>query len=294
MANKEQQILPRTGFNSESSRREFVAVTAALGLTATGIVKGSQMDVVEEDVEVKTMDGTCDAAFLHPATGSHAAVLIWTDALGLRPSMRQMGKRLAADGYAVLVPNPYYRSSRAPQFPDGTKFDFARDRAQFGVLVAPLQQPGAVESDATAYLAWLDSQKVVDLKKRAGTQGYCTGGPQALRSAAAVADRIGAVGSFHGGALVTDKPDSPHLLASKIKATLYFAIAGSDDQKQPDAKDELRKAFGNRAEIEVYDQDQHGWCVADMPPVEGKPVYNQVDADRAWVKLRALYRKALV
>ena len=277
-----------------SSRREFVAATAALGLTASGFVRGGDMQVVENNVEIKTTDGTCDAAFIYPATGAHAAVLLWTDAFGLRPSMRELGKRLAVDGYAVLIPNPYYRSSKAPQFPDASKVDFARDRAQFMPLMASLQQPGVAESDARAYIAWLDSQKSVDRKKKVGTQGYCMGGALALRTAAAVPDRVGAAASFHGGGLVTDKPDSPHLLAPKIKAKVYIGIAGNDDQKQPEAKDELRKAFGDAAQVEVYENDQHGWCVPDMPAAEGKPIYDKAAADRAWSKLLALYKGSLV
>jgi carboxymethylenebutenolidase len=277
-----------------ASRREFVAATAALGLTATAIGRGAEMKVVEDNVEIKTAAGTCDAAFIHPASGSYPAVLLWTDAFGLRPSMREMGKRLAADGYAVLVPNPYYRNSKSPQFPDASKVDFARDRAQFMPLMAALQQPGVAEGDAQAYIAWLDDQKSVDRKKKLGTQGYCMGGALALRTAAAVPDRVGAAASFHGGGLVTDKPDSPHMLAPKIKARVYIGIAGSDDQKQPEAKDELGKAFGSAAEVEVYAQDQHGWCVSDMPLSDGKPTFDKAAADRAWGKLLALYKGSLV
>ncbi len=252
------------------------------------------MQIVEDNVEIKTADGTCDGAFIHPASGAHAAVLLWTDAFGLRPSMRELGKRLAGDGYAVLVPNPYYRNSKAPQFPDASKVDFARDRAQFMPLMASLQQPGVAESDAKTYIAWLDSQKSVDRKKKVGTQGYCMGGALALRTAAAVPDRVGAAASFHGGGLVTDKPDSPHLLAPKIKAKLYIGIAGNDDQKQPEAKDELRRAFGDAAQVEVYDNDMHGWCIPDMPAADGKPIYDKAAADRAWTKLLALYKGSLV
>jgi carboxymethylenebutenolidase len=252
------------------------------------------MNIVEESVEIKTADGTCDAAFLHSSDERYPAVLFWPDALGLRPSTREMGRRLAAAGYSVLVPNPYYRHSRAPQFPDGSQFDFARDRAQFAPLAGPLQSPGVVEADARAYFTWLDQQPSVNPAKKAGVQGYCMGGPMALRTAAALPERIGAAASFHGGGLVTDKPDSPHRLAPCIGAKLYIAIAGNDDQKQPDAKDELRKAFDQMAEIEVFTQDQHGWCVPDMPPMDGKPVYDKAAADRAWNKLLILYRGSLV
>jgi carboxymethylenebutenolidase len=283
----------------DRSRREFVALSAAAGLSASSsLVRGSEMQVVEVDVQIKTPDGTCDAAFMHPASGAHPGVLIWTDVFGLRPAMREIGRRLAAEGYSVLVPNPFYRTSKAPQFTDVASFDFSSDadRAKFGPLTTPLNAPGAAESDAKAYLTWLDAQKQVDKKKKIGTQGYCMGGPLVLKSAAAVPDRVGAGATFHGGGLVSDKPDSPHLLAPKIKAHMYFAIASNDDQRQPDAKDKLKQSFAAAnvpAEVEVYANDVHGWCVSDMPLQNGAPIYNKADADRAWGKLLALYKSSL-
>jgi carboxymethylenebutenolidase len=283
----------------DRSRREFVALTAAAGLSASsGVVRASEMQVVEVDVQIKTPDGNCDAAFIHPASGAHPGVLIWTDALGLRPSMREMGRRLAAEGYSVLIPNPFYRTSKAPQFTDVPSFNFSSDadRAKLGQLTMPLNAPGAPESDAKAYITWLDAQKQVDKKKKIGTQGYCMGGPLVVKSAASVPERVGAGASFHGGNLVTDKPDSPHLLASKIKAHMYFAIASNDDQRQPDAKDKLKESFMAAhvpAEVEVYANDLHGWCVSDMPAQNGMPIYNKADADRAWGKLLALYKSSL-
>jgi len=135
----------------------------------------------------------------------------------------------------------------------------------------------------------------VNPAKKIGTQGYCMGGALVVRTAAMVPDRIGAGASFHGGGLVTDKPDSPHLLAPKIKARMYFGIASNDDAKQPDAKDKLKEAFAAAkvpAEIEVY-SSMHGWCVPDMPMQNGAPIYNKPDAERAWGKLVALYSGAL-
>jgi carboxymethylenebutenolidase len=280
------------------SRRDFVTLSAAVGLAAATHSASAAMKLVEQDVEIKTRDGTADAAFIHPATGAHPGVLIWTDAFGLRPSFREMGKRLASQGYAVLVPNPFYRTAKAPVFGDISNFNFQNDadRAKLPPLMGPLNAPGAAESDAAAYLAFLDAQPQVNKTKKLGTQGYCMGGPLVLKSAAVGHDRVGAGASFHGGGLVTDKSDSPHLLAPQIKARLYIAIASNDDVRQPDAKDKLREAFAAAqvpAEIEVYADAQHGWCVPDMPAQNGKPIYDKADAERAWSKLLALYRSTL-
>jgi carboxymethylenebutenolidase len=284
--------------NDELGRRDFVGLSMAAGIAAaTGTATAGELEVIETDVEVKTPDGNCDAAFIHPKNGSHPGVLLWPDAFGLRPSMRAMAKRLAAEGYSVLVPNPFYRVSKAP-FTDASKFDFQNptDRAKLGPLMGSVNAPGNPEKDAVAYVAFLDAQKEVNKSKKIGTQGYCMGGPLVVRTAAALPNRIGAGGSFHGGGLVTDKPDSPHLLASKIKARMYFGIASNDDKTQPDAKDKLKEAFGTAhvpAEIEVYSASVHGWCVSDMPMQNGAPIYNKADADRAWTKLLALYKKGL-
>src|SRR5207302_9859747 len=192
------------------------------------------LEVVEKDVDIKMPDGTCDAAFIHPKTGSYPGVLLWPDAVGLRPSMRGMAKRLAAQGYSVLVPNPFYRISKAP-FTDASNFNFQNpaDMAKLTPLMASVNAPGNPEKDATAYVAFLDAQKEVNKSKKIGTQGYCMGGPLVVKTAAALPNRIGAGAAFHGGGLVTDKPDSPHLLAPKIKARMYFGIASNDDQRQP-------------------------------------------------------------
>jgi carboxymethylenebutenolidase len=211
--------------------------------------------------------------------------------------MREIGRRIAAEGYSVLVPNPFYRVSKAP-FSDASHFNFQNpdDRAKLQPLMASVTAAGNAEKDATVYVAFLDAQKEVDRTKKIGTQGYCMGGPLVMRTAATVPDRIGAGASFHGGGLVTDKPDSPHLLAPKIKARMYIGIASNDDSRQPDAKDKLREAFAAAkvsAEIEVYPGALHGWCVPDMPMQNGAPIYNQADAERAWKKLVALYGIAL-
>ena len=283
--------------NDELTRRDFVTMTMAAGLAAAAGSDVTAQQVVEKNVEIKTPDGTCDAAFIHPASGAHPAVIIWPDAFGLRPSMRDMAKRLAAAGYSVLVPNPFYRVAKSPVFEDASKVDFQKERPKITPLMGSIQADGTVERDAPAFVAWLDMQKEVDRNKKIGTQGYCMGGGLVVRTAAAVPSRIGAGASFHGGGLVTDRPNSPHLLAPKIKARMYFGIATNDDMQQPDAKTKLREAFDAAkvpAEIEVYSMPQHGWCVPDMPAGANGPIYNKADAERAWAKLVALYKVALV
>src|SRR4030088_1422278 len=251
---------------ADPSRRDFIAMSVAAGFAAaTGSAFAAQ-PVVETDVTIKTPDGTCDAAFVHPAAGSHPGVLIWPDAFGLRPAMRDIGKRIAAEGYSVLVPNPFYRVAKAP-FSDASTFSFQNptDMAKLRPLMASVNAAGNPEKDAAAYVAFLDAQKEVNKAKKIGTQGYCMGGPLVVRTAAALPDRIGAGASFHGGGLVTDKPESPHLLAPKIKARMYFGVASNDDARQPDAKDKLKEAFAAAkvpAEIEVYPGTVHGLCVA--------------------------------
>ena len=271
----------------------MAAVSLALGLAgATCSASGKGLRIAETKVEVKTPDGVCDANFFYPAKGSYAGVLIWHDSLGLRPVIRGLGRRIAAEGYSVLVPNLFYRMARAPVFDDS--FDYAQnpaDREKYGRIVKPFLVPGAAERDAVAYVSFLDSQHQVKRRSKIGTHGYCLGGPYVLKTAAALPDRVGAGASFHGGFLVTAKPDSPHLLAPKIKARLYIAIASDDDNREPGVKDQLEAAFDAakvRAEVEVFPNARHGWCVPDSKAAE-----NQLDADRAWAKLVALYKAAL-
>jgi carboxymethylenebutenolidase len=278
------------------SRREFTALTLAAGVSAAaGASAASVTGMIDNDVLVKTPSGTCDAALVHPqGSGRWPAVIIFPDVFGLRPTMRAMAKRLAADGFTVLVPNPFYRSTKAPGiFPD---FDFGNpaDRAKLDALRAPMTSD-AVMQDAAAYVAFLDAQPSVNNKAKMGVVGYCMGGPMTMQAAAANPDRIGAGASFHGGGLVTDKPDSPHLLVPRIKAQFYFGIAASDDEKQPEAKTKLREAFNAAkvpVKIEVYEGTLHGWCVKDMPLQAGKPIYNEPQAERAWNEMIALYKRA--
>ncbi len=242
--------------------------------------------VVESEVNVTTPDGVADSYFVHPASGTFPAVLIWPDIFGLRPAFRQMGKRLAESGYSVLVVNPFYRVKKAPTSEAGG----ATPIQDLMPLARALNETTHM-SDAKACIAWLDEQKSVDKGRKAGTQGYCMGGPIAFRTAAAVPDRVGAVASFHGGGLVTGTPNSPHLQASKTKAQFLVAIAENDDQRAPNDKTALKDTFAAAnvpAEIEVYTGAAHGWCPPDSR------VYNEPLAEKAWSRLLALYAKALV
>ena len=280
------------------SRREFAALSLAVGATAAaGMAGAAAAGVTETDVQVHTASGVCDAALIHPqGQGRWPGVILFVDAFGLRPAMRDMAKRLAVGGFTVLVPNPYYRSTKAPGIDPGFDFTNAADRAKLDALRALLTSD-AVMQDAAAYVKFLDSQASVDKKAKMGVFGYCMGGPMTLQAAAAVPARIGAGASFHGGGLVTDKPDSPHLLVSRIKAQYYFGIAANDDQRQPDAKTQLDAAFHAAnlpAKIEVYEGTLHGWCVKDMPLQAGKPIYNEALAERAWNELVGLYKRAQV
>jgi len=287
----------RSEDTSDRSRRDFIAMSLAAGVIAAAGSAEAAMQVTETDVTIQTSDGMCDAAFIHPTTGSHPGVIIWADAFGLRPVMRDIGKRIAAEGYSVVIPNPFYRVRKAPVFDDVASFNFQNqaDMAKLMPLMGSINAPGAAEKDAVAFVAFLDSQPQVDKAKKIGAQGYCMGGPLVMKTAAAVPARVGAGASFHGGGVVTDKPDSPHLLAPKIKARMYFGIASNDDQRQPDQKDKLREAFAAAkvpTEIEVYPA-KHGWCIADMPRDNSGPIYSKPDAERAWSKLVALYKVAL-
>ncbi len=271
------------------TRRQFGAVSVGTGMAMFWSRAAGAVDVTSSDIEVSTPDGVADCHFVHPASGSHPGVLIWPDAMGLRPAFKEMGKRLAESGYSVLVVNQYYREQKAPVAPEGSSFADEAVRNKIRPLMATLSAETHV-TDATAFVGFLDGQDVVDSNRKMGTMGYCMGGPITMRTAAALPDRIGAAASFHGGGLVTDAPDSPHLLVPRMKAHYLFAVAENDDERQPEAKDVLRDAFamaGLPAEIEVYEGAMHGWCPPDSR------VYNEAQAERAWSRLLALFETAL-
>jgi carboxymethylenebutenolidase len=294
------------------SRRAFGAVSLGLGagvasLLETGCKSGSQGPVTapattassaaaaaiapttDSEVSIATPDGACDAYFVHPTQGTAPAVLVWPDIFGLRPAFRQMAKRLAESGYAVLVVNPFYRTKKAPTSTPQASFEDPATREALMSLARTLTPETAV-TDAKALTAWLDQQPSVDKSRKMGTTGYCMGGPLVMRTAATNPERIGAAATFHGGSLVTDKPDSPHLLIPKTKARFLIAIAANDDAKQPDAKSTLQAAFAQAsltAKVEVYEGTMHGWCPPDSH------VYQREAAEKAWSELLALFKGAL-
>lgn len=266
------------------TRREFGVLLGAGVAMMLPQVK-NPVAVTESEVTITTPDGTADCYFVHPTSGRAAAVLVWPDIFGLRPAFRQMGKRLAESGYSVLVVNPFYRVKKAPTAEKGA----ATPIPTLLPLAQALNETTQM-TDARAFIGWLDKQPSVATNRKIGTQGYCMGGPIAFRTAAAKPDRVGAAASFHGGGLVTDMPNSPHLQVAKTKAQLLIAIAANDDMRAPNEKNVLKETFAKvtlPAEIEVYTGAAHGWC----PPDSG--VYNEPQAERAWSRLLALYGKAL-
>ncbi len=278
---EEEQALESRGID----RRSFAALGAAgLGTLAAPLAAAVPGGLTERLVSLATPDGKMDAFFVHPAKGKHPAVILWPDIAGLRDAYKVMARRLAADGYAVLVLNQYYRSAPAPIFKAVTEWRTPEGQARLRPMI-PLLNSGAIERDAWAAARWLDRQPAVNVKRGIGTAGYCMGGPYTVRTAHAVRDRVRAAASFHGASLVTDKPDSPHLLLKATKASYLFAIARNDDARAPGDKDALRaaaKAAGRAAEVEVYPAD-HGWCTIDAP------VYDKVQAERAWARMLVLF-----
>lgn len=278
--------------SGELTRRELGVLSAGVGLAVLwpeAAEAAGGAEVVGQDVVVTTPDGKADCYFVHPASGKHPGVILWPDAFGLRTAMRQMGKRLATSGYSVLVVNPYYRKTKAPILPDGADFADPDTRNTIMSMMGSLSA-ATHRADAKSFVDYLDAQPSVARDRKMGTMGYCMGGPITFRTAASRADRIGAVASFHGGGLVTDKEDSPHKLVPQMKASFLVAIAANDDEAEPKVKDVLRETFAKNqlaAEIEVYAGALHGWCPPDMK------VYDEEKAERAWSRLLALFAGTL-
>ena len=268
------------------SRRDFALLGAAMAVAACSgrdaAARGPSLS--EAMVSIPTPDGTADAFFVHPAEGIHPAIVMWPDIAGLREANKAMARRLAAAGYAVLAVNQYYRSARAPVLASFAEWRTDAGQAKLKPMIAAITPEGAVR-DASAFVAWLDRQGAVDTKRGIGADGFCMGGPFAVRTAFAAPQRVRAVASLHGAGLVSDGPDSPHRLLAKTQARYLFAIARNDDARAPGDKEALKvaaAAAGRPAEIEVY-QGDHGWTVPDSP------VYAPAEADRAFARMLALF-----
>lgn len=271
------------------SRRQFNVLSTGAALAALLPRSASAMATTKSDVTITTADGEADCFFVHPASGKHPGVIIWPDILGLRPAFRLMGERLAESGYAVLVVNPYYRKQKSPVVVEGDSFADTEVREKVMPLYKSLSV-ATTKMDANAYVEFLDQQPAVDVLRKIGTTGYCMGGPMTMQTAAAIPTRIGAGASFHGGGLVTESNDSPHLSIADMQASFLVCIAENDDEREPETKTVLAESFAKAdlpAEIEVYADALHGWCPPDSR------VYNKVQAERAWTRLLALFDKAL-
>jgi carboxymethylenebutenolidase len=244
--------------------------------------------VIEKDIEIKMADGVCDAVLYEAGDGRPVpGVIDYPDIFGVRPSSRGMSRRLAEKGYTVLLPNPFYRTSRSPVFTFKPDFGDERTMKRFGELTAPLT-PEAMESDGSAFVDFLAGQKTVSGAKM-GAIGHCFTGVEALRTAAARPDRIGAIASFHGGRLIVDGPASPHLVLPRVKAHLYFGHAKEDKSMPKEAIEKLDAAlaaWGGKYESVTYDA-LHGWTVPDSH------AYDEPQAERAFEKLTALFAATL-
>jgi carboxymethylenebutenolidase len=284
--------------DSEINRRAFTAASIAAGavIGAAWSASAQAAGVKESDVTIKTADGETDAALYVPAgKGPFPGILIFTDIFGLRPAFRDMGKRIAANGYVVLVPNPFYRTKKGPLLTadEQANFNFQKDGAKLQPHLGPANSN--FSGDATAWLAYLDGLPQVSKKAKLGVTGYCMGGPRVVQASALRADRVGAAMACHpGNGLVTKNPDSPHLLAPKIKAKTFFAIAQNDAAQwttqhagEPGIDAQLKAAYqaaGNPCGAEVY-KAAHGWCLNDGA------AWNQAEADRAFTQMMAIFKE---
>ena len=281
---------------SKTMNRRSFTITAAssiamisIGLKACASPTEPVKGLTETEVSIPSPEGEIDGVFYAPATGATAAVIMWPDIHGLRPAFHNMARRMASEGYAVIAVNPYFRTFKGRLFQEGEHLrdegGWDRVKPHYSAL-----SPDTVKADAAAIVAWLDKQESVDSKRGIGAMGYCMTGSWTLRAAAHLPDRVKAPASFHGGGLVTDKPDSPHKLIPAMSGGALIAVAENDDAKNPEAKPALIKAFadaGTPADIEVYPGAMHGWCKIDSP------VYNEEQAERAWAKTLALFETQL-
>ncbi len=286
----EQDIQRFTEQGGKLNRRQFNQLLA-LGTLSAVLPQFAVADesIMQQEVTVKTPHGNADCLFTAPKTGQHPAVVMWPDIKGRRAAFDLMGQRLAAQGYAVLVVNPFYRDISGAALPEGVEFPSQQAWQVLSPMREKLTQP-AVVSDAEAFFAFLDQQSAVDAKRQGALMGYCMSGSFTMFAAAAMPKRIGAIASFHGGGLATDKPDSPHHTIAESDALALHAIAENDNERSPQMQPMLKEAYqaaGLTAHIEVYPDTLHGWTPPDSK------VYNEKQAERAWQQTLALFKQAL-
>jgi carboxymethylenebutenolidase len=245
--------------------------------------------MIEQKIQISTADGVSTGLLIRPeGDGPWPGVIHLTDIGGIRPAQHDMARRLAALGYCVLMPNVFYRSGEPPMFDAASRSNDELRVKRFRELSAPLTAE-AEEHDASVYIDFLADQEAVKINGM-GVVGYCISGSFSLRAAAARPDKIVAAASFHGAGLFTDAPGSPHTVLPLVKARLYFGHAVEDRSMPGEAIekfDQALAAWGGRYDSEVYEGSHHGWTVPDSP------VYNQPQAERAFIKLTELFAETL-
>lgn len=242
--------------------------------------------MAKKDIEIRTADGTAQAGLFRPAGGAKAGVILYMDAFGPRPALDGMAERLAAQGYAVLVPDLFYRNAPYGPFDAATAFQHEDKARALRAMISGTTQEMSIRDTG----AFLDALSAEGVGGPVGTVGYCMGGARALNAAAHHTDRIRAAASFHGGNLAGDAPDSPHLHAAAIKARVYVGTAGVDRSFPPEQSARLAEAL-RTAEvdhiIENYVGMSHGWCVPDHG------AFDAAGAERHWKHLTMFFGEAL-
>ena len=243
-----------------------------------------------EQVSIRTNDGDCRAWVFRPeGQGPWPAAIIFMDAPAIRPALFEFGERLADHGYFTLLPDLFYRDG--PYEPMDPSKLFADDAARAAIFakMGKCVNAQAVQTDTSALLAFLSEQPDVKGEK-VGVTGYCMGGRVSLIAAAEFPDRIAAAAGFHPGHLATDDPNSPHLLAPRIKAKVYIGGADQDQGFPPEQKDRLKQALddaGVENTVVIYDGAKHGYTMPDLS------VYDEPAAERHWRELIALFDSTL-
>lgn len=259
----------------------LVLMALAAAACASVPAGGKDQTVAERHVAIKTSAGTADALLFVPPGGKPApAVLLWADIGGLRPAIAEIGRKLAGEGYVVLAPNAFYRSVRL----DGSATSDAAPAIRMSEWRGAATDD-AIAEDSRAYAAFLDGLPEVDRKARLGTAGYDVGSAYAFIAARSVPARIGAVAVFHPTATATTRANSPHLFVGQSRAAYYVALAGNDDQREPEDKGQYREEFakaGLAGTVEVL-AGNHGFALPDSP------AHDDVSDRLSWARMSALF-----